>query len=216
MLDSILNLLINHPLIGIFGSNQINGFIDSNELTIHNYQKNNIIHHDGDLCDSLEIILKGNIAIERIDSYGNLLVITKLLEGDIYGGHLMFSSNPKYLMTIMAKSDSILLEIKKDILLRLLSSNPTFLIAYLEYIAELTAILGNKIKYSIKTSIRESLLEYIRQQIGQQSTSTIKLKLTKKELAENMGIQRTSLSRELTKMKDDGLITYTNKTITLL
>ena len=42
------------------------------------------------------------------------------------------------------------------------------------------------------------------------------LNTTKKALAEKFGVQRTSLSRELAKMKKDGLIDYDVKTITLL
>jgi len=39
--------------------------------------------------------------------------------------------------------------------------------------------------------------------------------MTKKELAERLGIQRTSLSRELNKMKKDGLIDYDAHSITI-
>ena len=39
--------------------------------------------------------------------------------------------------------------------------------------------------------------------------------MTKKELAERLGIQRTSLSRELNKMKKDGLVDYNTHSITI-
>jgi len=40
--------------------------------------------------------------------------------------------------------------------------------------------------------------------------------MSKKSLAERIGAERTSLSRELRKMKDEDLITYNNKYITVL
>jgi DNA-binding transcriptional regulator GbsR (MarR family) len=40
--------------------------------------------------------------------------------------------------------------------------------------------------------------------------------MTKTEMAENFGIQRTSLSRELRKMKQAGLVEYDSETITLM
>jgi Mn-dependent DtxR family transcriptional regulator len=43
----------------------------------------------------------------------------------------------------------------------------------------------------------------------------IKLDITKKELAERLGIQRTSLSHELSKMKKDGLVDYDAHSITI-
>ncbi|NCB72673.1 MAG: helix-turn-helix domain-containing protein, partial [Clostridia bacterium] len=39
---------------------------------------------------------------------------------------------------------------------------------------------------------------------------------SKKELAENFGIQRTSLSRELNKMRKDNLIEFDSASITIL
>jgi CRP-like cAMP-binding protein len=49
-----------------------------------------------------------------------------------------------------------------------------------------------------------------------QNSNRIQLGITKKALAERIGVQRTSLSRELAKMKADGLIDFDDKTITLL
>jgi CRP-like cAMP-binding protein len=42
------------------------------------------------------------------------------------------------------------------------------------------------------------------------------LTLSKKALAEMFGISRTSLSRELGRMRDEGLIDFDQKTITIL
>ncbi|MEA4939555.1 MAG: helix-turn-helix domain-containing protein, partial [Christensenella sp.] len=44
----------------------------------------------------------------------------------------------------------------------------------------------------------------------------IKLEITKKALAERIGVQRTSLSRELTKMRDEGLIDFDSESIKVL
>jgi DNA-binding transcriptional regulator LsrR (DeoR family) len=49
-----------------------------------------------------------------------------------------------------------------------------------------------------------------------QGSKIIKLNLTKKALAEKIGVQRTSLSRELSKMKKDGLILFDTNYITIL
>ena len=40
--------------------------------------------------------------------------------------------------------------------------------------------------------------------------------MTKQTLADKIGVQRTSLSRELSKMRNDGLIKYDSKSITIL
>jgi DNA-binding transcriptional regulator LsrR (DeoR family) len=64
-------------------------------------------------------------------------------------------------------------------------------------------------------SIKESIIEFLNYEYYSQKNKKIELHMTKKELAEKLGIQRTSLSRELNKMKKDGLIDYNASSITI-
>ena len=95
-------------------------------------------------------------------------------------------------------------------------ANRIFLKAYLEDISNHTLLLGDKIKHAINRSIRECLIAYILQESHVQKSRTIELRITKKALADRFGVQRTSISRELQKMKLAGLIDYDAKTITLI
>lgn len=203
------------PLLGAFSKEELENFLITRKFKIVSYKKNNVIHFDGELCTKLEIILSGKIIIDRIEESGDFLTISEFSEGDILGGNLMFSSNPYYLMTITASKDSLILEIQKELLFKLLSENQIFLTAYLEFISDRATVLGNKIKYTLKKSIRENILNYLKQEYKTQHSYTIKLITSKKILAEKIGVQRTSLSRELSKMQNDGLITFDNKSITI-
>ena len=65
-------------------------------------------------------------------------------------------------------------------------------------------------------TIRESIISYLDYERKKQNSNIIKLSMTKKALAERIGVQRTSLSRELAKMREDGLIEFTPVSISLL
>ena len=51
---------------------------------------------------------------------------------------------------------------------------------------------------------------------SQRYKSTILLPATKTDLAAQLGVRRTSLSRELAAMRADGLVTYDTRRLTLL
>jgi len=210
-----LDQVVISPLLGAFSEQEIENFLKTRQFKIVSYKKNSVIHFDGELCNKLEIILSGKIMIDRIEESGDFLTISEFSDGDILGGNLMFSSDPYYLMTITASTDSLILEIQKELLFRLLTENQKFLTAYLEFISDRAAVLGNKIKFTLKKSIRESVLNYLKQEYKMQNSYTIILTTSKKILAEKIGVQRTSLSRELSKMQNDGLITFDNKSITI-
>lgn len=98
---------------------------------------------------------------------------------------------------------------------KLFSDNHEFLRSYLEYVSDHTVILGDRIKHYVNRTIRESIISYLNYECKKQNSTTIKLSMTKKALAERIGVQRTSLSRELAKMREDGLIEFSPISIIL-
>ena len=186
------------------------------KFKVTSYKKSSVVHFDGETCNKLEIILSGKVVVDRIDESGNLLTISEFYNDDILGGNLLFSKNPYYPMTISTQLPTNILEIEREVLFELLCNNPIFLRTYLELTSDRAFILGDKIKHYINKTIRESIMSYLNYESKKQNSNHIKLNTTKKALAEKIGVQRTSLSRELAKMREDGLILFDTDSITLL
>lgn len=208
--------MMNSDLLRTLSSVAIKEYVRNKQFKITHYEKNRIIHFDGELCCHLELILSGKIVVERINESGNLMTVAEFFQGDILGGNLVFSKNSHYPMTITAQSSSTLLAIHKDLLFELCSTNRDFLRIFLELISANTLLLGDKIKYYVNRSIRESIISFIKHEYHTQNSLTIQLNTTKKALADRIGVQRTSLSRELQKMKQEGLLLVDSTSITLL
>ncbi|MGK0466446.1 MAG: CRP-like cAMP-binding protein [Clostridium sp.] len=119
-------------------------------------------------------------------------------------------------MTVIAKTDAIILHIKKDLIIKLCQINVVFLNNFLQSISDKTLILTDKVKSLSMKTIRQCIIDFLIYESFSQSSNTIKLQYTKKELAEKFGIQRPSLSRELNKMRKDGLIEYDAHSITII
>lgn len=206
----------NNPILKHIPSKTLEELMENNKITIKLYKKGRTIHFENDLCTHLEIILEGSVTIDRIDEAGNLFSVSSFIKGDILGGNLLFAKTPSYPMSVAAKSDVKILELEKNILFKLLSDYPNFLKAYLENLSDNAFILGDRIRAYEKRTIRQILLSYLEKQSQLQKNNKIALNITKKELAQIIGVQRTSLSRELAKMKHDGLILYDKNFIELL
>lgn len=216
MMKKYIELIKKVELLESISLEDVNSYITDGSFRINKYEKNNIIHFVGDPCSKLEIILMGKVVIERIDEAGNLMTITEFFGGDILGGNLLFSKNPNFPMTVTAKEASIILEIEVSRLFSLFSENQDFLKSYLQYVSDNTVILSDRIKHFVNRTIRESIISFLNFERIKQNSNHIKLNMTKKALAERIGVQRTSLSRELSKMRDEGLINYDSKTIKIL
>jgi CRP/FNR family transcriptional regulator, dissimilatory nitrate respiration regulator len=211
-----LGLLRQIELVKSINTNQLESLLQAKGNKVNAFEKNNIVHFVGEVCEKLEIILCGEVVVERIDESGNLMTIAEFFDGDILGGNLLFSKNPYYPMTVTARKSSIVLEISKDQLFDLFADSLDFLKSYLEYISDHSVILGDRIKHYVNRTIRECIVSYLGYESKRQDSNTIKLEITKKALAERIGVQRTSLSRELAKMRDEGLVEFDSDTIKLL
>ena len=211
-----LELMRRSNLLKSIDPQEMDSYLADGSCRTTRYGKNNIVHFAGDACTTLELILSGRVVIERIDESGNLMTIAEFYSGDILGGNLMFSKNPSFPMTVTAREATLILEIRKDRLFSLFSDNHEFLRNYLEYISDHAVILGDRIKHYMNRTIRESVLSYLVHECKKQNTNRIKLSTTKKALAERIGVQRTSLSRELAKMRVEGLIRYDSRMIEII
>jgi len=211
--ESLLNQVV---LLQRLNKEDIEKYLKSGQFKLASYKKNTVIHFQRDHCTNLEIILSGQVLIEHLDESGGFITIAEFFSNDLLGGNLLFSTNPYYPMTITTRKPSIILSIKKDLLFDLFCKNPSFLRKYLEYVSDHTSILGYKITHYMNKTIRESLMSFLEHESKRQNSKRIKLNMTKKALAEKIGVQRTSLSRELTKMKKDGIILFDQESITIL
>ena len=211
-----INLIRSTTLIKSLSGEDILTNLKSGKFKVTSYKKSSVVHFDGERCSKLEIILSGKVVVDRIDESGNLLTISAFYKDDILGGNLLFSKYPYYPMTVLTQLPTDILEIDRETLFELFCNNPIFLRTYLELTSDRAFILGNKIKHYINKTIRESIMNYLNYESKIQNSNRIKLNTTKKSLAEKIGVQRTSLSRELAKMRKDGLILFDTDSITLL
>lgn len=211
-----IDLIKESAILRSIPNEEIESYLRDGSFKISAHDKNSIVHYSSDVCAKLEIILSGRVAVDRIDEAGNLMTIAEFLSDDILGGNLLFSKKPFYPMTITAKQPTVILSIEKDRLFRIFSDNHTFLRSYLEFVSDHTSILGDRIKNYVNQTIRESVMSFLVFEKCKQNSNSIVLPITKKALAEKIGVQRTSLSRELQKMQMEGLIRLGRGSITIL
>ena len=142
-------------------------------------------------------------------------MIERFTSGDMIGANLLFSSEAIYPMTIIAETNCTIVSIDKRQLLDWCQGSSRFLESYLNEISDKTKVLVRAVKKISTGTLRENLMVYFEELLENQAHANaeaitcenrIRLPVTKKELAERYGVARTSLSRELKRMEEDGII----------
>lgn len=180
------------------------------------YKKNQIVAMEGDLCLGIGIITYGCLVVKKIFPLGNEITITNLMKGDIFGEALIFSSRHTFPSTIIAVEDSEIIFIPRNEIIKLCTVNVTFLTNFLSLLSNKLFLLDTKINYLSCKTIREKISNFLYNEYQRQNSLKIILPCTRKEMADMFGIPRPSLSREMIKMKKEGIINFNKNKIEIL
>ena len=172
--------------------------------------KGNIIFHEGDVCESIGIIISGKIDIVSYSVQGKELLINSLKAGDIFGNTLLFSSSPIYKGDVIAKEKCVVAFINKENLVYLLQNNSEFLDLYLQAQSDKAKLLTARIQLLSFPNAEERLFYY-----ASRNHSIIEFKNVT-TLAATLGVQRETLSRLLTNLVERHLIKKEKGKITVL
>ncbi len=214
-INNYLHKIGESTLFSCFLEEDLKRVLNSSHCFIKRYSRDEIIHFQNEECTSLDLILKGIVRVQNIDRDGNILTISDFAEGDSVGVNLLFSSRNKYPMNLLAYSDVILLHIDRKLILDMCQENKDFNIGIMRAISDRSIILSDKINTISLKTIREYIIDFLNEEYKKQNNKVIRLSSSKKDLAERWGIQRSSLSRELNKLRKEGLLEFDAQTITI-
>ena len=172
--------------------------------------KNNVIFHEGDVCETIGIIISGKVDIISYSFEGKELLINSLKAGEIFGNNLLFSSSPIYRGDVIAKEKSVVAFINKENLTNLLQNNKEFLDLYLQAQSDKAKLLTARIQLLSFPNAEERLFYY-----ASKNHNVIEFKNVT-TLAATLGVQRETLSRLLTSLVERHLIKKEKGKITVL
>lgn len=188
--------------------NEIKEIFENLTYSISSFKKDSILFFEDDECTSLGIVLDGMLEVRKIFASGKTIALTRMGPGNIFGEVIVFSKSHKYPNTIAATIDSKIMLIKREAIAKMCSANKIILENFMELLSNRILMMNRKLKELSFESIRQKICNYIIKEYVKQKKLTIIVSQSRLTMAEHMGIQRPSLSREFAKMKNDGLIDF--------
>lgn len=190
--------------------------LDLSKIQIEQYPSEYTIAIESDVSENIGIILEGRVLVKAYTLGGNNFTLNTLLPGQIFGDILMFSDiTNTFPGSLITQSETKIAYIPNELFQEYLFTNRILLRNFLRLFSDKAYEMNYKSKLLSQDTVRDKILFYLYNQRKIQKSRTIVLGMTKEELANQLFIQRPSLSRELIKMKKDGLIDYDLKTITM-
>lgn len=195
-------------------TDEIKRLIAENQLFLQSYSKGATVYNQKDVCKTLDTVLSGSLVAHSLSENGSTMTMFEFTGGQMLGANLLFGDDPTYPLTIYCMTDALLLHATQKAIRDLLRHH-NFAVQFVGVLSRNSQKINQKISMVSQNTLRENLFEYFRQQSVLQRSDTIVLPVSKKQLADYLGVQRPSLFRELKKLKDEGLIDVSNRRIHL-
>ena len=135
-------------------------------------------------------------------------------QGSVIGANLLFGENHSYPLNIYCLTDCQIIHMDINAVLEFLHDY-NFTLHYIKSISQNSQGINQKIAMFTQRTLRENIMYYFKQQAIIQKSSVILLPMSKRQLADYLGVQRPSLFRELKKLKEEGIIEIDNRTIVI-
>ncbi|NLJ41232.1 MAG: Crp/Fnr family transcriptional regulator [Clostridiales bacterium] len=192
----------------------IERLIDRRQIYVTFYHKGMTVHEQKTKSVALDIICSGGLTAYSLAPNGSETVVFEFGTGSIIGANLLFGDQNLYPMSIYCTEDSSLLHVTKAGVETLLKEY-AFVMEFVRSLSLNAQGMNQRIAMYTQKSLRDNLRDYLHDLSKVQNSNTIILPITKKQLADYLGVQRPSLFRELKKMKDEDLIDVNNRNITI-
>ena len=179
------------------------------------YKKNDIILAENTKVEYFGIITNGKIALSNFDYFGNRNILNVFEKGDSFAEALV-SLEIQIPHEVISLKDSSIVWIEYKSLSKSLYYQK-ILNNLLNIISTKNLILNKKLQILSKRTTREKILEYLSNQKKTLSLdSNFEINLNRNEMADYLALDRSNLSRELGKLKKEGIIDFKKNKFKLL
>lgn len=184
------------------------------------YKKNDTIIFYGDVLSSIGIVLSGSIEIIKEDISGNVNILTKLGINEVFAEAFACAGIVESPVMVQAAEDCDVIFIVCKRIISNCSSMCAFHTKLIEnmigLIARKNVMLNQKIDIMSKRTTREKLLLFFDIQRRISNRKKFRIPYNRESLASYLCIDRSAMSRELSKMRDEGLLKFEKNEFELL
>ncbi|NLT16731.1 MAG: Crp/Fnr family transcriptional regulator [Clostridiales bacterium] len=186
---------------------------------VRSYKKDDYIWFAGDEISHVGVVLRGQVCILKEDAHGNRRILATAGPKQVFGETLAFSHAGESPVTAQACTDAAVLFVDFR---RIYSVCPNACVFHsrlirnmLRLIADKNMDLNEKLDILGMKTTREKISAFLMYHSRLQGKTTVAVPYDRNTMADYLGVNRSALSRELGKMRDEGLIDFHKNIFTL-
>ena len=180
--------------------------------SIRDYAKGELILRQGEDVTAVGLVLAGRVHVIEEDFWGNRNILADVLPGDLFAESYAFLPGELLRVSVIAQESSRIMLVESRRMLDICSSACRFHTRLVQNVlaesARKNLALTRKLSHMSKRNTREKLLSYLSSQSLAAGSETFEIPFNRQQLADYLCVDRSAMSNELCKMRDEGLLTF--------
>ena len=211
-METFTDALLSSPLFSGITPDEQKILSETLSTTTRKYSKNEFILHSGDSITKMGFLLSGSAILLKEDFWANRSILAKLETGDIFAETYACLPNTILGVSVLADetAEVLFLDVRHLLTTRIRDSAPCakLLQNLLVATAQKNLLLNEKMTHLSRRTTREKLLSYLSAQSMRHHTAEFDIPFNRQQLADYLLVDRSAMSSELCKMRDEGLLEF--------
>lgn len=211
-MEKYITLLRNSKLFQGIDEKEITSMLGCLSAVRRNYHKGETVFQRGERIDSVALLLEGSIHIQKEDYWGNLSILNEIAEGEIFGEVYACLGSEEILNNAVAVKDSEVLFLDVKRILTMCPSACPFhgrlIRNLLSVLAQKNKMLTQKMEHMSKRTTREKILSYLSEQSQRTGSPVFDIPFNRQQMADFLSVDRSAMSAELGRMRDEGILSF--------
>ena len=190
----------------------IENIIDCLEAKEKKYSKGNYIYRLGDSISTLNMVVEGEIHIVKEDYWGNVSILTEIGVGELFGETYACLKNIPLQVNVVAVKDCTVIEFDINKVLNKVINICEFYSRIIQnllfVLASKNFMLTNKLEAMSQRSTRNKVMTYLSQQSSKNDKKEFDIPFNRQQLADYLAVDRSALSKEISRLRDEGILEF--------
>lgn len=208
------------PLFQGIKTEQLSAMLNCLGSFTRTYKKGELLSLSHEKVKNIGLVLSGTVHMIKEDVWGDKTILAIMKEGELFGETFVCGSMPESTVTFQAAENSKILYLSFHKVLHSCTNACMFHHRLIENMVKLIADkngqLLEKVEVVSKKTLRNKILSYLSMQSQHHGSNYFEIPLGRVELAQYLCVDRSALTRELSTMREDGLIDFDKNTFRIL
>ena len=208
------------PLFQGLEREEISEVLQRFHALIKHFPKSDYIYLAGDCVENLCVVLEGTVQMIKEDIWGEKSIIANLGAGSVFAENFLGKLGDRSVVSYFVASDSEILMLPLGRALYDVSApskaSQRLMCNIVSVLADNNTRLIEKTEILCKKTLRSKILAYLEQEARNQGSRQFTIPFNRTDLANYLDADRSALTRELARMKEEGLVDYNKNTFAIL